>query len=291
MTERKTTGPIQLIRVLLRSPLSAFGIIVVIAFFASAVVIFIAGSLALPYDPTHIELSNTLAFPSLAHPMGTDDFGRDILSRVLVSIPIDAAMSVFVIAVSIALGLSCGTLAGYLGGKTDDLVMRTTDVFMAFPGIILALAIASALGPSVDHVAEALLAVWWPPYVRIARAETLAIRENIYVLAAQAAGQRTLTTIRRHIIPNILSPLVVYATLDIGGVILVASILSYLGLGAQPPTAEWGRMVFDSQDYLFSEWWLPIFPAIAILVTVLGFNLLGDGLRDILDPKRLLHLR
>jgi peptide/nickel transport system permease protein len=278
-------------RVLLRSPLSAFGTIVVIAFFASAVVISVAGPLILPYEPNHIDLSNTLAFPSYAHPMGTDNFGRDLFSRVLVSIPIDAAMSVFVVAVSIALALSCGTLAGYLGGKTDDLVMRPTDVFMAFPGIILALAIASALGPSLDHVAEALVVVWWPPYVRIARAETLAMRENLYVLAAQAAGQRTRTTIRRHIIPNILPPLVVYATLDIGGVILVASILSYLGLGAQPPMAEWGRMVFDSQDYLFSEWWLPIFPAIAILVTVLGFNLLGDELRDILDPKRLLHLR
>lgn len=291
MAQRRTWGSIQLVRVLLRSPMSAFGTIVVVAFFVSALVISAAGPLILPYEPNRIDLSNTLASPSPAHLMGTDNFGRDILTRVLVSIPIDAAMSVFVVAISIGLGLFCGTLAGYLGGKTDELIMRTTDVFMAFPGIILALAIASALGPSVDHVAEALVAVWWPPYVRIARAETLAIRENLYVLAAQAAGQRTLTTIRRHIIPNILPPLVVYATLDIGGVILVASILSYLGLGAQPPLAEWGRMVFDSQDYLFSQWWLPIFPAIAILVTVLGFNLLGDGLRDILDPKRLLHLR
>lgn len=278
-------------RLLMRSPLSAFGIIIVLGFFASAIVISIVGPFILPYQPNQINLANTLAFPSFAHPMGTDDFGRDVFSRILVSMPIDATMSLSVVAISIVLGLFFGTLAGYLGGKTDELVMRTTDVFMAFPGIILALAIASALGPSVPHVAEALVAVWWPPYVRIARAETLAIRENVYVLAARAAGQRTLTTIRRHVIPNILPPLIVYATLDIGGVILVASILSYLGLGAQPPTAEWGRMVFDTQDYLFSQWWLPMFPAIVILVTVLGFNLLGDGLRDMLDPKRRLSLR
>lgn len=288
---QRSTSPTELLRVLLKSPLSAFGVLVVIAFSASALVLSVTGTLILPYKPNRIDLTNVLALPSLTHPMGTDNFGRDIFSRVLSAIPLDAAISVFVVAVSIAIGLSAGTLAGYLGGKVNEMIMRTTDVFMAFPGLILALAIASALGPSIDHVAEALLAVWWPPYVRIARAETLAIRENLYVLAAKASGQKTSTTIRRHIIPNILPTIVVYATLDIGGVILVASILSYLGLGAQPPVAEWGRMVFDGQDYLFSQWWLPIFPAISILVTVLGFNLLGDALRDIFDPKRQLHLR
>jgi peptide/nickel transport system permease protein len=184
-----------------------------------------------------------------------------------------------------AVGGLLGAISGFYGGKVDEIVMRVTDIFLAFPGLILALAIAAALGPSLLHVMEALLVVWWPTYARLSRAEALTVKENQYIEAARASGLRDIEIVFRHVLPNILPPLMIYATLDIGSVILNASVLSYIGLGAQPPQAEWGRMVFDGQSYLMTQWWLPIFPGVAIMVTVLGFNLLGDGLRDALDPR------
>jgi peptide/nickel transport system permease protein len=217
--------------------------------------------------------------------MGTDSLGRDMLSRVIASIPIDASLSLVVIAASLLIGIILGSIAGYFGGIIDEVIMRLTDIILAFPGIVLTLAIASALGASLINMAIALILVWWSPYVRIARGVTLSVKENQYIEAARASGLGSLTIIRRHIIPNILSPMLVYASLDIGYIILTASVLSYLGVGVQPPQAEWGRMVFEMQSYLFSQWWLPIFPGLAITITVLGFNLLGDALRDILDPR------
>ncbi|MBS7645334.1 ABC transporter permease [Candidatus Bathyarchaeota archaeon] len=274
-----------ILRILSRNPLSLAGSVIILAFFATALFIAVAGVEVLPYDPYAVNIAEALQPPSSKHLLGTDNLGRDILSRIIAGTVVDAQVSVVVVAFSLAVGGLLGAVAGFYGGKIDEIVMRVTDVFLAFPGLILALAIAAALGPSLLHVMEALLVVWWPTYARLSRAEALSVKENQYIEAAKASGLRDIEIVFRHVIPNILSPLMIYATLDIGSVILNASVLSYIGLGAQHPQAEWGRMVFDGQSYLMTQWWLPIFPGIAIMVTVLGFNLLGDGLRDALDPR------
>ncbi|GBC75263.1 Glutathione transport system permease protein GsiD [archaeon HR06] len=176
-------------------------------------------------------------------------------------------------------------MAGYYGGKIDQLLMRITDVFLAFPPIVLAVTVAVALGPGISNLILALLIVWWPIYSRMARAGALSIKESFFVKAAKISGLNSLTIIRRHIIPNIISTLFIYATLDMGTVILYASVLSYLGLGAQPPQSEWGRMVFEGQSYLTIAWWVPLIPGLVIFFVALGFNLMGDALRDIIDPR------
>lgn len=274
-----------ILRILSRNPLSLAGSIIILVFFATAILIAIAGVGVLPYDPYAVNIAEALQSPSLRHLLGTDNLGRDIFSRIVAGTVVDAQVSVVVVAFSMAVGGLLGAISGFYGGKVDEIVMRVTDIFLAFPGLILALAIAAALGPSLLHVMEALLVVWWPTYARLSRAEALTVKENQYIEAARASGLRDIEIVFRHVLPNILPPLMIYATLDIGSVILNASVLSYIGLGAQPPQAEWGRMVFDGQSYLMTQWWLPIFPGVAIMVTVLGFNLLGDGLRDALDPR------
>ena len=274
-----------ILRILSRNPLSLAGSIIILVFFATAILIAIAGVGVLPYDPYAVNIAEALQSPSLRHLLGTDNLGRDIFSRIVAGTVVDAQVSVVVVAFSMAVGGLLGAISGFYGGKVDEIVMRVTDIFLAFPGLILALAIAAALGPSLLHVMEALLVVWWPTYARLSRAEALTVKENQYIEAAKASGLRDIEIVFRHVLPNILPPLMIYATLDIGSVILNASVLSYIGLGAQPPQAEWGRMVFDGQSYLMTQWWLPIFPGVAIMVTVLGFNLLGDGLRDALDPR------
>ena len=274
-----------ILRILSRNPLSLAGSIIILVFFATAILIAIAGVGVLPYDPYAVNIAEALQPPSLRHLLGTDNLGRDIFSRIVAGTVVDAQVSVVVVAFSMAVGGLLGAISGFYGGKVDEIVMRVTDIFLAFPGLILALAIAAALGPSLLHVMEALLVVWWPTYARLSRAEALTVKENQYIEAARASGLRDIEIVFRHVLPNILPPLMIYATLDIGSVILNASVLSYIGLGAQPPQAEWGRMVFDGQSYLMTQWWLPIFPGVAIMVTVLGFNLLGDGLRDALDPR------
>ncbi|MEM2122180.1 MAG: ABC transporter permease [Candidatus Bathyarchaeia archaeon] len=274
-----------ILRILSRNPLSLAGSMIILIFFTTAIFVAVAGVGVLPYDPYAVNIVEALQPPSLSHLLGTDNLGRDILSRIIAGTVVDAQVSVVVVAFSLATGGLLGAISGFYGGKIDEIVMRITDVFLAFPGLILALAIAAALGPSLLHVMEALLVVWWPTYARLSRAEALSVKENQYIEAAKASGLREVAIVFRHVLPNILPPLMIYATLDIGSVILNASVLSYIGLGAQPPQAEWGRMVFDGQSYLMTQWWLPIFPGIAIMVTVLGFNLLGDGLRDALDPR------
>jgi peptide/nickel transport system permease protein len=183
------------------------------------------------------------------------------------------------------LGGILGAFAGYFGGVIEDVVMRVTDVFLAFPALVLAMAVAIAIGPGLVNSMMALLVVWWPWYARIARGEALAIKNSQYMEAARAVGLKDLQIVARHVLPNILMPLLVYATLDISNVILTGSILSFIGLGAQPPQPEWGRMVFDGQDYLSGAWWMSVLPAFAIFIVVLAFSLFGDGLRDAFDPK------
>lgn len=245
----------------------------------------LAGERLLPYDPYRQDLTQALLPPSSAHPFGTDDLGRDILSRVIAGAPIDAQIAFVVVLVSLILGGGLGAFAGYLGGVLEDVVMRITDIFLSFPALVLAMAVAIAIGPGLGNSMMALLVVWWPWYARIARGEAITVKNSQYVEAAHAAGLSTRQVVLRHILPNILMPLLVYATLDISNVILTGSVLSFIGLGAQPPQPEWGRMVFDGQDYLSSAWWMSVLPAFAIFIVVLGFSLFGDGLRDAFDPK------
>jgi peptide/nickel transport system permease protein len=279
-SELKLTG-----KYLLKNKLSLAGGIVVAAYLVLVAVVLLSGESLLPYDPYSQNFAVALQSPSPNHLFGTDDLGRDIFSRVIAGSPFDAEIAFVVVLVSLALGGTVGAFAGYLGGRVEEVMMRVTDVFLAFPALVLAMAVAIAIGPGLTHSMMALLVVWWPWYARIARGEALSIKSSQYIEAAHAAGLSEFQIVVRHVLPNILMPLLVYATLDISNVILTGTILSFIGLGAQPPQPEWGRMVFDGQDYLASAWWMSIIPATAIFVVVLAFSLFGDGLRDAFDPR------
>jgi peptide/nickel transport system permease protein len=272
-------------RILRSSVVTTAGLILVAGFVIVTALVSVTGNSLLPFDPLSITTRATLQPPAIPHILGTDSLGRDVLSRVLAAAPIDAEVPFAVLSLAVSLGLITGTIAGYVGGKVGEVVMRVTDVFLAFPGIVLALAIVAALGPGTRNSILALAPVWWPSYTRLARGETLTTKSQQFVEASRAGGQRTRFIILRHIVPNILPVLLVYATLDFGNVILVFSVLSFIGLGAQPPAPEWGLMTVQQEQYLVSAPWSPIVPALAILVVAVGFSLLGDGLRDALDPR------
>ncbi|MEM4311208.1 MAG: ABC transporter permease [Nitrososphaerales archaeon] len=271
------------LRLIRKNILSIVGIVIVSLFVVTSLFVALTGML--PYDPNEINMQRRLLPPSFTHPFGTDHLGRDIFSRVLAAAPLDLIVAFTVVSISLIIGLIIGSVAGYYAGKVDQILMRITDVFLAFPPLILAVAVAVALGAGIDKLILALLIVWWPIYSRMARASALSIKESFFVKAAKISGLNSLIIIRKHIIPNTVSTLLIYATLDMGTVILYASVLSYLGLGAQPPQSEWGRMVFDGQSYLIQAWWSPIIPGLVIFFVALGFNLMGDAIRDILDPR------
>ncbi len=264
-----------------RLPLAVAGIAIITVF----LFISLFGRFLSPYDPYKLDLENSLQPPSLQHPFGTDEYGRDILSRVLVGSWISFEVSVITIAIAVSLGILVGLISGYFGGIVDEALMRITDIFLAFPGLVLAMALSVALGTGLKSVMIALAIVWWPSYARVVRGQVLSVKENLYVEAAKALGLNSFTIMFRHILPNVLSPILVLATLDMGGVILTAAALSFIGLGAQPPTPEWGRLIADGQPYFPEYWWYVFFPGIAIFLTVLGFNLLGDGITEVLDPR------
>jgi peptide/nickel transport system permease protein len=267
-------------RSIIKDRLALLGLFIVISFLFISILIALLGQYILPYDPIKMDLSSTLLPPSSKHLFGTDRYGRDIFSRLLAAAPTDALVSFEVIIFSMIIGLVLGTLSGYIGGAVDEVIMRVTDIFLSFPSIILAIAIAVVLGPGVKNAAIALTATWWPTYVRLARAETLKIRTLGFVEAAKVSNLSSYQIILRHVIPNVLPTMVTYATLDLGGVILTYAGLSYFGLGAQPPSPEWGSEVFAGQDYLVIAPWWPIFPGLVIAVVSIGFALLGDGIRD-----------
>jgi peptide/nickel transport system permease protein len=265
---------------ILKDPLSLLGLSVVVGFIVLSLSVYFLGNSALPYDPKKLDLNSAFQPPSLEHLFGTDRYGRDMFSRILEAMPTDASVSFLVVGLSAAIGILLGTLSGYIGGLVDEMVMRVTDIFLAFPSIILAIAIAVALGPGVTNAAIALLATWWPGYVRLARAEALRIKSMAYVEAAKINNLKSYQVILKHVIPNILPTMITYATLDFGGVILTYAGLSYFGLGAQPPMPEWGSDVFAGQDYLIAAPWWPIFPGLMIALVSIAFALLGDGVRD-----------
>ncbi|MDD4903526.1 MAG: ABC transporter permease [Candidatus Bipolaricaulis sp.] len=236
-------------------------------------------------DPQSVSMHDKLLSPSAVHPMGTDDLGRDMLSRVVHGARTSLLVSVIVVACASVFGMLVGLAAGYFGGIVDELMMRTTDIFLAFPALMLAMAVAVVLGPGVVPTIVALSVVWWPWYARLARSEALMYKQADFVEAARAVGVPTWRILRAHILPNSLSPLIVQATLDMGYAILTTASLSFIGLGVQEPTAEWGAMLNIGRKYLLSSWWFITFPGLAIFITVLAINLAGDGIRDYLDPR------
>ncbi|MGC8970691.1 MAG: nickel transporter permease [bacterium] len=238
-----------------------------------------------PYDPYEQSLYDRLQPPSKKHLFGTDDLGRDILSRIIYGARISLAIGIISVALALGVGASAGLISAYYGGIIDTLLMRLFDVMLAFPTILLAIAIMAALGPDLKNAMIAVGIVNIPTFARIVRASALVIKEQEYVMAAYALGQSNLKIILKHILPNIIGPITVQASLSYGGSILSAAGLGFLGMGAQPPTPEWGAMLSQARSFIISAPWTVTFPGIAILLSVLGFNILGDGLRDFLDPR------
>ena len=263
------------------------GLSIVIVFLALAFTIAIAGKSVLPYDPVKQNVGPILASPSSTHLFGTDNLGRDVFSRIVFATPNDLLVSFIVIASSFSIGIVLGGIAGFWGGILDELLMRSTDVIFAIPALILAMSIAVILGPGLIHMTYALMIIWWPPYARLARGEALQVSQKNFIEGARTLGTGTLTILRKHLVPNIINPMLAYATLDIGTVVVVYAGLSYLGLSVQPPTPDWGAMVNAYQDYLISAPWLPMFPAVIIALVVIGFSLLGNALRDAIESQNI----
>ena len=238
-----------------------------------------------PYEPTEMIYTAIKAPPSLEHPMGTDELGRDILSRVIYGARISMQVGLIAVGIAMTTGTLLGMLAAFLGGFMDSVIMRIMDVMLAFPGILLAIAIVAVLGPDLYNTMIAVGVAAIPVYARTARGSTLSVLEFDYVQAVRALGAGNVRILFRYVLPNILAPIVVLATVGIATSILSAAGLSYLGLGAQPPTPEWGAMLSEARSYLRSAWWIATFPGLAIMLVVMAFNLLGDGLRDLLDPR------
>jgi len=238
-----------------------------------------------PYPPSIGELSARLQPPSAQHWFGTDDQGRDILSRLIHGSRITLYVVVLVAVLAAPIGLLVGTAAGYAGGWLDAVLMRITDIFLAFPRLILALAFVAALGPGIENAVIAIAITSWPPYARIARAETLTIRQADYISAVKLLGASPVRIVLRHVMPMCVPSVIVRVTLDMAGIILTAAGLGFLGLGAQPPMPEWGAMIAAGRAYVLDQWWVAAAPGAAIFIVSLAFNLLGDGLRDALDPK------
>jgi len=238
------------------------------------------------HDPYDQILSDRLQPPSRQHYFGTDSLGRDIYSRIVFGSRVTLSIAVLVAAISAPLGLVIGVLAGYFGKALDEILMRLSDVFLAFPKLILAIAFAAALGPGVENAIVAISIANWPSYARLARAETLSVRHNDYIQVIRSMGAGNLRIMVGHITPMCMSSIIVRLSLDMGTIILTAAGLGFLGLGAQPPVPEWGLMVSDGRQFLVDQWWVSTLPGIAILIVVMGFNLMGDGIRDILDPHQ-----
>jgi peptide/nickel transport system permease protein len=269
------------IYLLRQSPLVVLGF----AMLASFIMMAVFAPWIAPYGPEERIWSEPRQPPSLRHFFGTDVSGGDVFSRVIWGARIDLTIALVVVVSAAAVGSAIGAFSGFKGGKADEVIMRVTDIFLAFPGLILAMAIAAALGRNLNNLTIALVAVWWPAYARLTRGQVLSEREKLYVEAAKAAGAGLFRTIFRHVLPNSIYPLLVNATLDLGGVILTAAGLSFIGFGAGAGVAEWGLMISDGRNYLFESPWMATFPGFAILLSSLSLNLVGDGLRDVLDPR------
>lgn len=249
------------------------------------VLIAIFGEHLCPYDPYLQDLRNAKAAPSLAHIFGTDRYGRDMLSRLIVGAKASILSTLLLVSVITIIGTIIGIICGWSGNRLDTLLMRISDIFLAFPGLVFALALAAVLGGGIHNAVIALAAISWPKYARIARSQTLSQKDSLYLDAARISGCSTFTLIMRHILPNIFGPILVTAMLDIGTMMMELAGLSFLGLGAKPPVAEWGSMMSDARNLLTTQPWVTLSPGFAIFLSVAVFNLLGDSIRDWLDPK------
>ncbi len=264
-----------------RNPVAVIGLLIIVGLVGiAALAPWITSS-----DGLEPDLPNRLLAPGSEHWFGTDGLGRDIFDRIIWGSRITLYIVALVSIIVVPIGLLIGTVAGYIGGLTDTILMRLTDIFLAFPRLILAMALVAALGPGLENAVLAIALTTWSPFARIVRAEALTIRNSEFILAAQVQGVSTVGILTRHVTPLCISSVIVRLTLDMAGIILTAAGLGFLGLGAQPPTPEWGAMISLGRQFLIDQWWVPTVPGIAILVVSLGFNLLGDGLRDVFDPK------
>jgi len=264
-----------------RSPLSLLGITLFSVFLLLATL----APYIMPYDPFKINLSGAFQRPNIEHLFGTDEMGRDILSRILWGCRISLRVGVTVVLISLCIGTILGGIAGYVGGAVEEIIMRFTDLVLAFPSLVLAMALSAALGPGLNNAIFAISITWWPWYARLIRGQVLSIREAGFVEAARCVGASDFRILFRHIIPNSLGPIIVNASMDFGWAILMTSSLGFLGIGAQPPEPEWGAMINAGRLYFMDKPWIATFPGLAILFVVLASNLIGDGLGEILNPR------
>ena len=272
------------IKILFKNRLSVIGLVIIVLLIVMA----IFAPIITPYPEQakgEPSLKERLQPPSWKHPFGTDHMGRDILSRVIYGSRTSLVIGFSVVAIALVVGLFLGIVAGYFGGKFDTIIMRITDVFLAFPPLLLALLIATTLGRGMLNAILALAITWWPWYTRLARGMAISVKGRPYVEAAKAMGIPDWKIMIRHVLPNSISPVIVQATMDIGSAILEAAALSFLGLGVQPPTPDWGLMVSEGKNYFLNYCWYPVFPGLAIFITVIAFNLVGDAIREVIDPR------
>ncbi|MGD2036727.1 MAG: ABC transporter permease [Desulfobacterales bacterium] len=272
------------INLVLKNPLTTFGLVIIFILMITAV---FAPFLA-PYPDQGKGLSNLaerLNAPGTKHLFGTDNLGRDILSRIIFGARISLKAALVVVFIVMSIGVPLGLIAGYFGGKVDEIIMRFADMVLAFPSLLLAVAIIASLGPSLLNALIALCIPWWPWYTRLMRSQAISLKEMQFVESARAIGVSRWRIMFRHILPNCISPIIVQATLDMGFIILALASLGFLGLGTQPPTADWGVMVSDGREFFMKQWWISTFSGAAIFLTVLAFNLVGDGIREAMDPK------
>lgn len=271
------------VRLILKNRLTTMGLsvvllLVLIALTAPLIVPF-------PHDTAETHIDNRFLSPSSQHFFGTDELGRDVFSRVLYGSRLSLQVGAIAIGLALTIGVPLGVVAGYSGGMLDEVIMRITDVFLSFPPLLLAMAISTLLGPNLTNAMIAIAIAWWPWYTRLLRSEAISVRERDYVQAARAMGASPGKIVFKHVLPNCLAPIIIQASMDFGSIILTSAALSFLGLGAQPPTPEWGLMVSTGRTFFLTHWWIVTFPGLAIFIAVLSFNLVGDGLREILDPK------
>jgi peptide/nickel transport system permease protein len=269
-------------RFLVKNRLNLVGVVIVFGFLFLSLL----GPTLAPYDPNAQDITNSkLLGPSWDHPFGTDELGRDVLSRIMAGTRISLQVAVVVLGFAVSFGTVVGAISGFFGGFVDEMLMRFTDMFLAFPAFVLAIAIAASLGKNLTNTMIALSTVFWPWYARLVRGQVLAIKERDFVDAARSVGLSPSRLLFRHILPNAISVVIIQVTLDVGYAVLATSSLSFIGLGAQPPLPEWGTMMSTARNYFRDAWWYITFPGIALTLTVFAFNVLGDGLQDALDPR------
>jgi peptide/nickel transport system permease protein len=269
------------LRILMKNRFTAVAIIVL----GIVVLMGIFAPLLSSFNPNDAIPESRLLPPGSIHYFGTDELGRDIFTRIIYAARVSIGIAFIAIILAAVFGTFIGSLSGYVGGKVDQLIMRITDVLLAFPTLVLALALSAALGANMLNAAIAIAVVKLPIYMRLSRTQALTISQSLYVKSAKTYGAKPNWIVKRHIVPNLLTPIIVQITLDIGDAILLIATLGFLGLGAQPPTAEWGAMISTGWNYLIDQWWYPTFTGAAIFITVMAFNIIGDGVRDLLDPK------